>query len=64
VTKNYTLVEDDVSIMGSSGIDSPVLFNDELHFINCGWVYHFNAIPQNDRHVSYWMERSYKQLYS
>lgn len=39
-------------------------FNDELHFINCGWVYHFNAIPQNDRHVSYWMERSYKQLYS
>ena len=38
-------------------------FSDELHFLNAGWVYHFNAIPQNDRHVSYWMERTYKQLY-
>ena len=38
-------------------------FSDELHFLKAGWVYHFNAIPQNDRHVSYWMERTYKQLY-
>ena len=38
-------------------------FSDELHFLNAGWVYHFNAIPQNDRHVSYWMERTYKHLY-
>ena len=38
-------------------------FSDELHFLNAGWVYHFNAIPQNDRHVSYWMERTYKELY-
>ena len=30
---------------------------------NSGWVYHFNAIPQNDRHVSYWMDRVYKELY-
>tara|TARA_Y100000034_G_scaffold12174_1_gene12776 strand:- start:2506 stop:3279 length:774 start_codon:yes stop_codon:yes gene_type:complete len=30
---------------------------------NSGWVYHFNAIPQNERHVEYWMERTYKELY-
>ena len=39
-------------------------FPDELKFLEAGWIYHFNAIPQNDRHVSYWMERTYKQLYS
>ena len=30
---------------------------------SAGWVYHFNAIPQNDRHANYWMERVYKELY-
>lgn len=39
-------------------------FPDELLFLNAGWVYHFNAIPQNPRHVSYWMERTYKELYN
>jgi lipopolysaccharide biosynthesis glycosyltransferase len=38
-------------------------FSDELHFLEAGWVYHFNAIPRNPRDVSYWMERTYKQLY-
>ena len=38
-------------------------FSDELHFLEAGWVYHFNAIPQNERHVSYWMERTYNYLY-
>jgi hypothetical protein len=38
-------------------------FSDELHFLEAGWVYHFNAIPQNERHVNYWMERTYKYLY-
>ena len=28
-----------------------------------GWVYHFNAIPQNERHVDYWMKRVYEELY-
>jgi hypothetical protein len=39
-------------------------FSDELRFLEAGWVYHFNAIPQNPRHVNYWMERTYKELYS
>ena len=39
-------------------------FRDELRFLEAGWVYHFNAIPQNDRNVSYWMERTYKKLYN
>ena len=30
---------------------------------NAGWVYHFNAIPPNDRHANYWIERTYKELY-
>ena len=38
-------------------------FPDELLFLKAGWVYHFNAIPKNPRHVDYWMERTYKELY-
>ena len=30
---------------------------------SAGWVYHFNAIPQNERHANYWIERTYKELY-
>ena len=39
-------------------------FSDELHFIDAGWIYHFSAIPKQNRHVSYWMERTYKELYT
>ena len=28
-----------------------------------GWIYHFNAIPQNERHADYWMKRTYEELY-
>ena len=38
-------------------------YSDDLHFLQAGWIYHFNAIPQNDRHVDYWMERTYRELY-
>ena len=38
-------------------------FSDELHFLDAGWVYHFNAIPKNPRDVKYWMERTYNYLY-
>jgi len=40
-------------------------WEDELLFKNAGWVYHFNAIPQNphNRDQSYWIERTYKELY-
>lgn len=38
-------------------------FPDTLRFLDAGYVYHFNAIPQNPRHVPYWMERTYKHLY-
>ena len=38
-------------------------FEDELRFLDAEWVYHFNAIPKNPRHVDYWMERTYKELY-
>ena len=38
-------------------------WKDELRFLDAGWVYHFNAIPKNPRDVSYWMERTYNELY-
>ena len=38
-------------------------WKDELRFLEAGWIYHFNAIPQNPRHVPYWMERTYNELY-
>tara|TARA_R110001583_G_scaffold1210_8_gene10136 strand:- start:1147 stop:1914 length:768 start_codon:yes stop_codon:yes gene_type:complete len=38
-------------------------FPDELRFLDAGYIYHFNAIPENHRNVSYWMERTYKELY-
>jgi hypothetical protein len=45
--------------------DERCWWTDELHFLEAGWVYHFNAIPVNSlsRHTSYWMERTYKELY-
>ena len=41
-------------------------WTDELHYLKNGWVYHFNAIPQNEmnRDANYWIERTYKELYS
>ena len=47
-------------------VDKAFWFEDKLHFLNAGWVYHFNAIPPNNlkRDVAYWMERTYKELYS
>ena len=41
-------------------------WTDELHFLKNGWVYHFNAIPQNEmgRDANYWIERTYKELYN
>ena len=40
-------------------------FDDKLHFLNSGWIYHFNAIPPNpmQRDCGYWMKRTYKELY-
>jgi len=40
--------------------------NDELYFLDVGWIYHFNSIPQNSmrRDANYWIERTYKELYS
>ena len=41
-------------------------FEDKLIFENCGYVFHFNAIPPNEmgRDANYWIERTYKEFYS
>ena len=46
-------------------LDSGHWWTDELHFLEAGWVYHFNAIPPNpmNRDASYWIERTYRELY-
>lgn len=36
---------------------------DKLLFTEAGWVYHFNAIPNNPRDLHYWMERTYNELW-
>lgn len=36
---------------------------DELLFTRAGWVYHFNAIPNNSRDLYYWMSRTYNELW-
>ena len=38
-------------------------WEDKLIFKKAGWVNHFNAIPQNDRDMRYWMKRTYEELY-
>ena len=40
-------------------------WTDELHFLNAGWIYHFNAIPQNpmERDANYWIKRTYNEVY-
>ena len=40
-------------------------WSDELHFLEAGWVYHFNAIPPNplNRDANYWIKRTYEELY-
>ena len=48
-------------------IDSSNWWPDTLdNLFNSGWVYHFNAIPQNPmgRDSSYWMKRTYEELYN
>ena len=46
-------------------LDSSHWWTDELHFLEAGWVYHFNAIPPNsmNRDTNYWIERTYRELY-
>jgi len=41
------------------------LLADDLLFTNCGWIYQFNCIPNNEENKAtyYWMEKTYKHLY-
>tara|TARA_R110000851_G_scaffold30033_3_gene82100 strand:+ start:6290 stop:7069 length:780 start_codon:yes stop_codon:yes gene_type:complete len=47
-------------------LDERCWWSDELHFLNSGWVYHFNSIPANplDRGASYWIKRTYEEIYN
>lgn len=39
------------------------ILDDELTMTQVGWVYHYNAIPQQFGKPEYWMEKTYKHLY-
>jgi len=41
------------------------ILDDNLTFTKIGWVYHFNAIPENHNaeKTMYWMKRTYEELY-
>ena len=38
-------------------------WSDSLLYLDAGWIYHFNSIPQGERDTKYWIERTYKELY-
>lgn len=38
-------------------------WKDELLFLDAGWIYHFNSIPNMERNIYYWMERTFNELY-
>ena len=46
-------------------VDKSCRWSDELHYLDAGLVYQFNAIPPNpmNRDASYWMKRTYEELY-
>ncbi len=39
-------------------------WTDELHYLDAGWVYHFNSIPPNPmkRDANYWIKRTYTEI--
>ena len=39
-------------------------WSDSLLYLDAGWIYHFNSIPQGERDTKYWIERTYKELYN
>ena len=47
-------------------VDERCWWEDDLtNLYNSGWIYQFNAIPQNpmNRDRNYWMKRIYEELY-
>ena len=39
------------------------ILDNDFTFTKLGWVYHFNAIPQQFPQTAYWMEKTYEKLY-
>lgn len=42
------------------------ILNDDLLFTKCGWVYHYNAISNNENssRMHYFMKKTYNYLYN
>ena len=43
------------------------IIDNDLTFIQLGWIYHYNAIPQEFKQqtgdVEYWMKKTYENFY-
>ena len=36
---------------------------EDMLFTKLGWVYHFNGLPNKDKSVPHWMEKTFRYLY-
>ena len=41
------------------------ILSDDMLFTKCGWIYQYNAIPNNEENklTNYFMEKTYKHFY-
>ena len=39
------------------------ILGDDMLFTKLGWIYHFNGLPDKDKSVPFWMEKTFKYLY-
>ena len=59
---NYKLLPYEFNMMDMARKE---LLQDDLPFLDIGYIYHFNSIPNNkdDKLTYYWMEKTYNKLY-
>tara|TARA_Y100000310_G_scaffold61009_1_gene56278 strand:- start:1362 stop:2141 length:780 start_codon:yes stop_codon:yes gene_type:complete len=68
---NFLLNEHDIDVkllsysFNMCDMFSKEILDEQLTFTNVGWIYHFNAIPNNSdaKATLYWMSKAYKYFY-
>ena len=58
-------IVEDRGLTQVSDIKEIEILGEDMLFTKCGWVYHYNAIPNNvDSELTvYWMKKTYEYLY-
>ena len=54
-----------IEILNMNDINRKEILTDDLLFTKCGWIYQYNAIPENTDYQKtiYFMEKTYKHFY-